>query len=520
MELIAGLIGGWVVLYLATGAYLVRRWLTDGRQRVYLLLAGTSFALAAYSAVSAVFHLADTAAVGGACTRIQTALATGGVVPMLFSFALDFADWQGRRARWARWTVSVLGLALAGMIAAGLAFDPSQPVVRHVALPGLEGTYHEYAPAPAGVLFVVFDLAVILASTVIVGRSALRNRVTARPVALGVALFLAGSLNDALVLTGVYEFLYLGEHAYLLLLASFGYTLLERSARLAQDLRERTTQLQAAHRELEEVHASLRRSYDSLHETQKELHETERLADLGRMAASLAHEIRNPLCVLSNVAAGLRRQLDRDGALPDQHTMLDALQDEVRHLDRLVDDLLAFARPDRRSRARVSLAMVADQAILAVVSGLPEPGRYDVRRQYADPPPKAMLDLDRVRRALVNLVLNACQAMPTGGPLTVIVERQPRPGSVRIGVRDVGDGIAPDDRGRIFTPFFSTKPSGTGLGLPIVRSIAQDHDGRVEVESEPGRGSTFWLYLYSESGDPETGPAAGPTAPEPTTAPV
>lgn len=515
MHVIAGLLAGWVAVYLAFGGYLIRRWFVEGRQRVYLVLAGASLMLAVYAAASAVYHVVETPGLGNLCTRLQTSLATGAVVPMLFSFALDFAGWRGRRVEIARWTVGGVGLALAALIAAGLAFDPERPVVLRVAFGGLEGAYHDFAPTPLVAVFAIFDVGAILASTAIVAREAVRNRVGAGPVAGGLILFLAATTSDALVINGAYDFLYLGEHVYMLLVGSFVYTLFERSARLAGELRERTAQLEAAHRDLEAMHADLRRSYDSLEVAQRELHETERLADLGRMAASLAHEIRNPLCVLSNVSAGLRRELDRTGATADQRTLLGALRDEVEHLERLVNDLLAFARPNRRSRTRASLAMVADQAILAVVSALPDPDRYEVRREYDDPPPKATIDLDRVRHALVNLLLNACQAMPGGGPLTVFVGRGDRPGEARIGVRDAGCGIPAEDRERIFQPFFSTKPSGTGLGLSIVRAIAEDHGGRVECESTPGAGSTFWLHLNDGSGTAGAGdgPRAGREAP-------
>ncbi|MBI5488335.1 MAG: histidine kinase, partial [Deltaproteobacteria bacterium] len=264
-------------------------------------------------------------------------------------------------------------------------------------------------------------------------------------------------------------------------------------------------------RELAALHRSLRQSYDSLSRTKEELQEAARLADLGRMAASLAHEIRNPLCVLSNVAAGLRRHAASEAAFEDEKVLIAALSEEVSRLDRLVDDLLAFARPDKRSRTRASLAMIADHAILAVVSTLPDAQKYVIEREYEEPPPKAMIGIDRVRRALVNLLLNACQAMPDGGTLTVIVRRGAGNRGVHVGVRDTGEGVPEEDLERIFTPFYSTKPSGTGLGLSIVRSIAEEHEGRVDVESEPGRGATFWLRLGTE--DSEAGaPAADESA--------
>jgi len=500
MQFVAGIIFGWTVLYLVTAAYLLHRYFTDGRQAQYLDLVAMSVLLAAYSALAIRFTLAGTMAEGALMGRIQTAIAP---LPLafLFDFTLRFA---GRgRPRDRRLAVAVFASAalLAALNAAGLGYDPSHPVLHGVDVLGLRGVYYEPAPTTLGVVFLVWTVAVTTASGAIVGRAAIRDRVNALPVFLGTSIFLLAVVNDTLVNAGWLSSLYLGEHGYLFLLFGVVYTLLERSSRLATDLRTRSRELESAHRELEEVHRSLRQSYDSLSRTQGELQAAARLADLGRMAASLAHEIRNPLCVLTNVAAGLRR--NADAAHADERTLIDALTEEVSRLDRLVDDLLAFARPDRRSRTRASLAMVADHAILAVVSALPDPAKYEIKREYADPPPKAMIDIDRMRRALVNLVFNACQSMRDGGTVTVAVAPGRGEGSVRIGVRDAGEGITPENLSKIFTPFFSTKPAGTGLGLSIVRAVAEDHQGRVDVETGEGKGATFWLLIGSEDAGPE-----------------
>ena len=317
----------------------------------------------------------------------------------------------------------------------------------------------------------------------------MRDRSNALPVFLGTTSFVLAGANDALVSLGLLPGLFLIEHGYAFLLFGFVFTLLERSTRLGKDLRTRSRELEEANRELAALHRSLRQSYDSLSRTREELQEAERLADLGRMAASLAHEIRNPLCVLSNVAAGLRGHAAAGDAFEEEKVLIVALSEEVARLDRLVDDLLEFARPDRRSRARVSLPMVADHAILAVVSTQPDAQKYRVEREYEEPAAKAMIVVDRVRRALVNLLLNACQAMPDGGTLTVIIRTAARGDGALVGVRDDGPGVPAAALERIFTPFFSTKPSGPGLGLAIVRSIAEEHGGW--SGERPGQSAPF-----------------------------
>jgi signal transduction histidine kinase len=502
MHFVAGLICAWAILYFVVAVYFLRRYFVDGRQFLYLDLVALSAGLAAYSLLSARLTLATDPDLGGLLVRIGAALSLV-VVAHLFDFTMRFAGLDGRRYRRLAQAVFAASAVGAAVVAAGLAYDPARPFIHEVHAFGIDGVYYEHAATPLGGVVLIWILGISVASAAITGRAAMRDRVNALPVFLGTALFVATVINDVLVNAGWLPSLYLGEHGYLLLLCGFGYAQLGRSTRLASELQARSRELESAHRELEEVYRSLRQSYDSLSRTQDELQAAGRLADLGRMAASLAHEIRNPLCVLTNVAAGLRRHAAADAAHPDERALIEALSEEVSRLDRLVDDLLAFARPDRRSRTRASLAMIADHAILAVVSALPDPGRYEFKREYPDPPPKAMIEIDRLRRALVNLVLNACQAMPEGGPITVLVAPGERDGSVRVGIRDAGEGIAPENLPRIFTPFFSTKPAGTGLGLSIVRAIAEDHEGRVDVETAAGKGTTFWLQLYCENTRPE-----------------
>ena len=488
MEVVAGLILGWSVLYLVTSAYLLRRFLADGRQRLYLDLAATSLLLSVYSVLGVKFHLAADAAEGGMLGRVQVTLLPF-VIAHLFDFALRFAGWEGRRARRAAYVTFGVATVLAILVAAGLAFDPSRPETVAVHMFGVTGAYHHHAATALGTGIILLLLLAEIAAAGIVGWAAVRDRSNALPVFLGTTSFVLAGANDALVSLGLLPGLFLIEHGYAFLLFGFVFTLLERSTRLGKDLRTRSRELEEANRELAALHRSLRQSYDSLSRTREELQEAERLADLGRMAASLAHEIRNPLCGLADVAAGLRGHAAAGDAFEEEKVLIVALSEEVARLDRLVDDLLEFARPDRRSRARVSLPMVADHAILAVVSTQPDAQKYRVEREYEEPAAKAMIVVDRVRRALVNLLLNACQAMPDGGTLTVIIRTAARGDGALVGVRDDGPGVPAAALERIFTPFFSTKPSGPGLGLAIVRSIAEEHGGW--SGERPGQSAPF-----------------------------
>jgi signal transduction histidine kinase len=509
MEIVAGVILGWVVVYLLTAVFMLRAYFAGSRNAQFLDLALMSLGLVAYASLSIPFHLTTDADQGALFTRIQVSFAPL-LLALLFDFTMRFAGRREVLHRWLARSVFLAAAVLGSLVAAGLAYDPSRPVIHSVHVLGIDGAYHEHATTPLGIVVLAFSVGIVVVSAVVVGRSAARRRANALPVFAGCALFLATVFNDALVNSNVYHFLYLGAHGYLFLLLGFVYTQFERTMTLAADLGRRTLELEAANRELEGVYQSLRQSYDSLSRTREELSAAARLADLGRMAASLAHEIRNPLCVLSNVAAGLRRHHEVAVASVEERTLLTALTDEVSRLDRLVDDLLAFARPDKRSRSRVSLPMVADQAIFAVVSASTASHKYEMQREYESPPPKAMIDVERVRRALINLLTNAVQAMPQGGTVTVLVRRGAREGEVAVGVRDTGPGIRPEDLEKIFTPFYSTKPSGTGLGLSIVKSIAEEHEGRVEVENKTGQGATFWIHLCCDAAVADARAGAAP----------
>jgi signal transduction histidine kinase len=218
----------------------------------------------------------------------------------------------------------------------------------------------------------------------------------------------------------------------------------------------------------------------------------------GQLASGIAHEIGTPLNVISGSAQyALRKLAEGDPCRP-------TLQVVVRQTERIsamVQRFLDFARTPGASLGPVDLAAVAR----AVIDLVPEINRdVEATLRHDEATPKVLGDPKLLEHALMNLVLNACQAMPAGGSLTLEVApalERDKDGrelaSVRCRVLDTGSGIAPEHLARVFEPFFSTKPpgKGTGLGLAIVDRIVAQHGGRIEVASEPGHGSVFTIWL-------------------------
>ncbi|MBM3307370.1 MAG: PAS domain-containing protein [Candidatus Eisenbacteria bacterium] len=239
-------------------------------------------------------------------------------------------------------------------------------------------------------------------------------------------------------------------------------------------------------------HAGAALLFQDLRELEALREEVERerhLASLGRLAAGVAHEVRNPLSSLKGFAQLFRSRF-APGSEEERHA--DIMIEEVERLDRVVEELLDFAKPSRPDRrpadaneiVRESVALVLEDAAFRKVS---------VQMKLADGLPAVLVDRRQIRQALLNLLLNGIDAAGEGG--TVVVETALQAGSgaahVAVGVRDNGPGLEQDEIARIFEPFYTTKPSGTGLGLTIVSRILEQNGARVSVTSAKGRGSTF-----------------------------
>ena len=225
----------------------------------------------------------------------------------------------------------------------------------------------------------------------------------------------------------------------------------------------------------------------------KRLHRTERLAAVGQLAAGAAHEIRNPLTAIRSTMQYLARGMEDD----DRRDMVDELLTEVDRINETVGDLLELAREERFEPTTVEPVRLVDQTV-ALIEAQAEGQGVSIRRHYPEQVPTLRGDPDQLRQLLLNLLLNALQAMPEGGELTLRVEtldgRYPAIDEwIQIVLADTGTGIPPEELEKIFDPFYTTKSEGTGLGLAISHRIVERHDGELTLESEPRQGTTVYL---------------------------
>jgi two-component system, NtrC family, sensor histidine kinase HydH len=254
------------------------------------------------------------------------------------------------------------------------------------------------------------------------------------------------------------------------------YELLEANRAATRRAQRAAEQLAEANRNLQEAEAQVRR--------------TERLAALGQLSAGLAHEIRNPLSTIKGSAEMLLKNVDANGAVA--HELAGFISSEVDRTNALVTRFLDFARPLALRLEKTEITEVIDEAVAQVEKHTP-PFDVSIYKNYSPDIAPFALDRQLMERVLYNLLVNAAQASPPEGSITVKTRQSGD--TVEIDVIDRGSGIAPKDRESIFNPFFTTKSSGVGLGLAIVSKIVDEHGGQITVESEPGAGSVFRVFL-------------------------
>jgi signal transduction histidine kinase len=258
---------------------------------------------------------------------------------------------------------------------------------------------------------------------------------------------------------------------------------------LARNNRESASKYQTLADELKEANRNLVAA-------QADAQRSERLAALGQLTAGLAHELRNPLGTIRTSAEMLAKRVAPTDALAQELTGY--ISSEVDRTNELVKRFLDFAKPFRLQLAPVDLSEVIDRAIHQVKSRA-EKKHVTIYRQDSPELSEVPLDAQWIEQMLANLLANAIDASPAEAVVTV-VSREAE-GGVELSVADRGAGIPEQNRQVIFNPFFTTKAEGTGLGLAIVSKIVDEHRGRIFVESNPGEGSTFrvWLPRRTES---------------------
>ena len=222
----------------------------------------------------------------------------------------------------------------------------------------------------------------------------------------------------------------------------------------------------------------------------KEMERSQRLASVGSLAAGIAHEIRNPLSSIKGFATFFKERY-RDN--PEDLKTAEIMIQEVERLNRVIGQLLEFARPMEMKRHWTSIQEIIKHT-LKMIEGQAKAKEITVRTDLPLHVEDIFIDSDKIKQVLLNLYLNAMEAMDKGGTITVAV--LPHEGRmVRIDVSDTGKGIDEKDLARIFDPYFTTRSSGTGLGLAIVHKIVEFHDGELRVTSEPGKGTTVSIFL-------------------------
>lgn len=220
----------------------------------------------------------------------------------------------------------------------------------------------------------------------------------------------------------------------------------------------------------------------------------ERLATIGRLAAGLAHELNNPLSAIALFSQHALKSLEPGSPLAEH---LQTVRSNAASCSRIVQDLLSYARQRPPERRRFALRDLVGDTIRTILPHCRHRGVEIVESFETDDEATLFGDADQLRQVMVNLGMNGIDAMPAGGTLTLSVRGAEN--HVELAVSDTGAGIDPADAERIFTPFYTTKAEGTGLGLAVVRDIVTAHDGQIEVASPPGGGTTFKMVLPSAS---------------------
>ncbi len=222
---------------------------------------------------------------------------------------------------------------------------------------------------------------------------------------------------------------------------------------------------------------------------EKKIERSERLASLGRMAAGIAHEIRNPLSSIKGFALYFRSKFKQDS---EDYNYAAVMANEVDRLNRVIQDMLNFAKPQEPKFTNVNILEIIEHTLKLMESDLREKN-IQVFKDFDITLPYISADKDMITQILLNIFINAVEAMKKGNKLTIQLQKSEE--GIRIIIKDTGLGIIKTDLHKIFDPFFTLKSGGTGLGLAIVHRIVENHHGEIEVISELEKGTTFRIYL-------------------------
>ncbi|MFA5162141.1 MAG: ATP-binding protein [Elusimicrobiales bacterium] len=263
---------------------------------------------------------------------------------------------------------------------------------------------------------------------------------------------------------------------------------------MSDSLRIKTAELMSAKEEMEQLNSSLETRVEArtreLKAALDELIKKERLAAIGQMASVVGHEIRNPLAVINNSTYFIKTKLGAASGLdPKVAKHIGIIESEIQQANGIINEILGFAR----TRDLMLKPVALNSYMSDLLESYPFPAHVEVVRNFAPQDLWVNIDAEEIKQAVRNIIGNGVEVMPQQGRLAVSTSAEN--GMAVIAISDMGPGIPQDVLEKIFAPFFTTKARGTGLGLAVVRKAADRHKGQVEVESEPGRGTTFRLYL-------------------------
>lgn len=483
---LVGVLIGASGLAVGLAALFARTWRLQPADREYGYFALLCLALAGY--LVALAHL-NLIALGAPVPVTRATCLRAITVPTSFAvaFLLHFALRYGGVARSGRIMAPIYALAAVFSwlgLTGGWWAGPTDEVVLVRGL-GLELHVLKLAPSAAALPFFVEALVVALVLVVLVARR-WRQQEAGLAAFVGASAAMGAIVNDiSLAGIGFEPIMPLMPFGLLALGFGVAMTVVGRYGRVSSALEVSTAALQERSRQLTA-------SYRELKRTQSELLRSKQLAVVGELSAVIAHEVRNPLAIVNNAVASLRKRTTRG---EERRVLLDIINEEMGRLDHLVTHMLDYARPLMPAREEVDLAALAARS-----ARLAE-GVVEVRGQAT-----VVGDAELLRRALDNLVQNAAQA----GARRITIDLSAEGETALVAVRDDGEGMDAEGCVRALQPFFTTRPTGTGLGLPVAARIAAAHGGTLRIESDRGAGTTVSFEILRAGPPPAVRPRAEP----------
>lgn len=474
---LVGLLLAFALTALGLATFYLRIWWRRRDERSFLHFGLFTLSTAAYCGIEGLVFLSAYGRPGLSMDLLLRLM----VVPSTLAIALllHFALLYGGVGRPRRIMTPVYALT-AALIVLGLAGGWWQEVPERFAVVerlGLSLHWLVLRPTWLAMPFYPSVVLVVAAVIVLLGRGLTRRR-WGRAAFVGSVVLGLVAFNELALGLGLFPTVPLAPFGFVVLGFGVALTLVSRYGDTSRALEAQTAALRERSRQLDA-------SYQELVLAQQSLVKSEQLALVGELAAVIAHEVRNPLAVVSNAVASLRK---RKTTRHERLVLLEIIDEEMTRLDKLVSRLLNYARPVVPKRESVRLRTLIERS-LAVLEGRPSVtvGVVDGVDDTVEGDP------DLLRQAFENVLTNAVQASSAGGAVEVVVDETPT--GVAVTFQDRGEGMSEDALAQAVAPFFTTRPTGTGLGLPIVRRIAEAHGGHVELESTLGEGTSVTLHL-------------------------